>query len=114
MRAAHSPSGRTGVLPDALWPAIFSPREKGLVCSPQITSRRAPFTRWAIWSGGRALLPRGVGGRRPDEGSLRSRLQSACEAARVVCALRAIATKRLEPGRKINRIAAETAFGQQD
>src|ERR1700722_11899631 len=95
-------------------PATFSPGEKGSLCSPQMASGKVPFPRWAIWSGGHALLPRGEGGRRPDEGGLCSRRQPSRETSRVVGALRAVATKGLEPGRKINRIASETAFGQQD
>ena len=63
--------------------------------------------------GGRALLPRGEGGRRPDEG-LRPLRQPARQASRVVGARRAVATEGLEPGRKIDRIAAKPAFGQHD
>ena len=83
------------------------PREKGSLCLPT-----SPDPRLSTGYGrGRSLLPRGEGGRRPDEG-LRPRRQSARQAPRVVGARRAIATEGLEPGRKIDRIAAESAFGQ--
>src|SRR3984885_10061940 len=62
--------------------------------------------------GERTLLPLGEGGRRPDEGGVRSLRQRARQAPRVIGALRGIAVEGRKPGRKIDRIAAESAFGQ--
>ena len=62
---------------------------------------------------GEAPLPWGEGGRRPDE-SLRPRRQSAREAPRVVGPLRTVAPKSFDPGREIDGVSAQSAFGQDD
>ena len=63
--------------------------------------------------GGRALLPRREGGRRPDEG-LRSRSPARAPGASRPRRARAVAAEGREPDREIDRIAAEPAFGQHD